>query len=328
MPTVLDKSTKSSQPNEKCRLYPCHRLFAYAKYTLWGVVCGVVLTQSAWAQINFGSPAKFVGKRVSDVGTDGNGIWVAVWSATETGMPSSYVLASRSLDNGTTWTAPMILNPEKSAYPALSTDGLGRWITIWRQSTIVTSATIRNRTYEIARSTDNGAIWSAAEDFITSSPLTANVKIASDGNDTWVVTWEAKEGIYWTRSVDHGQTWSAPAALVLDSSPRSYRPELANDGQGHWIIVWESVDTAGIKYARSADNGLTWSGPHNLYPSNPTLYYRYPTVAMDKAGHAMIAHETADKEFFDMWMYRHYEVSVSSDFGQTWSAPITVKNKA
>ena len=73
--------------------------------------------------------------------TDGGGHWVTVWYSTHTlgdavgADPDIFV--STSMDNGATWTAPVLLNAtgafdlDHDILPQLTTDGAGNWVVVW-----------------------------------------------------------------------------------------------------------------------------------------------------------------------------------------------------
>jgi hypothetical protein len=73
--------------------------------------------------------------------TDRAGNWLAVWFSEDdlggTVGADSDILASRSTDNGATWSAPQVLNSnagsdsESDARPHVATDGSGHWVAVW-----------------------------------------------------------------------------------------------------------------------------------------------------------------------------------------------------
>ncbi len=139
--------------------------------------------------------------------TDGQGHWLCGWSSTDSlggriGLDRD-VLAARSDDNGTTWTAPAALNREADrdvgddGSPEIATDGRGSWIAVW------TTWDNRNRTIGsdgdlvVAMSSDNGQTWTP------SRPLNANAgddyaedlnpSVATDRRGLWLVAWDTNE---------------------------------------------------------------------------------------------------------------------------------------
>lgn len=74
--------------------------------------------------------------------TDGKGHWLTVWESGYVidGAPNVYseILASRSIDNGKSWSAPSIVDlagpsgrPSNNFYPDVATDSSGNWVVVW-----------------------------------------------------------------------------------------------------------------------------------------------------------------------------------------------------
>src|ERR1043166_8763881 len=105
--------------------------------------------------------------------------------------------------------------------------------------------------------------------------------VASDGQGHWVAVWASNENlggvtgadfdIFVARSTDNGATWTPPAPLNTNATTDSQNdnnPQIATDGKGHWVAVWDSKNPLGgmgtdsdIHFARSTDNGATWTNP-------------------------------------------------------------------
>lgn len=149
--------------------------------------------------------------------------------------------------------------------------------------------------------------------------------VATDGKGTWIVVWSAagpkavnaqgddarlprgtNQDIYFARSEDGGQTWSAKAALkpalAVDDGD-DLEPSIATDGQGNWMVAWCSRDTLGgalgydadILVSHSADNGKTWSapGPANgdaATDSSPSKDDISPCVKSDGYGRWLVSY--------------------------------------
>ena len=110
------------------------------------------------------------------------------------------------------------------------------------------------------------------------------------GGDTWVAVWGSREDfgqgtgteqdIRFSRSTDNGLTWTPSVTLNTNATfdvGWDSRPEVATDGAGTWIVVWDSADDLtslgvgldlgtdpDVLFARSIDDGLTWSDPRPL----------------------------------------------------------------
>ena len=68
--------------------------------------------------------------------------------------------------------------------------------------------------------------------------------------------------IYYTVSLDKGETWSIPIALPRVSGIHAFDVAAIQDNTGKiWVFVSDSRRTKQIYYYTSDDNGLTWNGP-------------------------------------------------------------------
>jgi hypothetical protein len=265
--------------------------------------------------------------------TDSAGNWVAVWSSGyDTGGigNDSDILFVRSTDNGATWSAAAPLNSyadvdsngwdgDSDLFPQLTTDSAGNWVAVWMGSYDTGGIGVD---YDIlfARSTDNGATWSAAAplnsyaavdpggDYDDLSP-----QLTTDSAGNWVAVWGSKYDtggigddydILFARSTDNGATWSVAAPLnsyaAVDSDSSDFSslwnysyPQLTTDSAGNWVAVWESsYDTGGIgddsdiMFARSTDNGATWSAaaPLNSHAAVDSNSDFVPQLTSDSAG--------------------------------------------
>ena len=115
-------------------------------------------------------------------------------------------------------------------------------------------------------------------------------------------------------------------------------PQAVGDGKGNWIVVWGSRDTLGgtigsdldIQYARSSDNGRTWSlpAPVNTNAATDALDDKQPQIETDGNGtwicvwssnNVLPSGNGSDTDI-------HYAVSV--DNGVSWSFPRTLNTNA
>ena len=82
-------------------------------------------------------------------------------------------------------------------------------------------------------------------------------------------------------STNNGATWSAPVVLNGNANVDSgddESPQVTTDGVGNWLAVWQSSDTLDgalgedldILFARSTDNGVTWTAPAPLHDNAAT----------------------------------------------------------
>ncbi len=284
---------------------------------------------------------------VPQLTTDGAGNWVVVWMSREQvgdGLgPDWDILVARSTDNGASWSAPEALNTNagtddvQDEYPQIATDRAGNWVAVWSSGFWTVGWDIL-----VARSTDNGASWSAPEGLNTNAGTgirtTSYPDLTTDGAGNWVLAWSSEEAdisggigtdydILFARSTDNGASWSAPEALNTnagtDAGPDEYT-QIATDSAGNWVTVWSSSEAIGgdadILFARSTDNGASWSAPEALNTNAATdaLADVYPQIATDRAGNWLaVWHSTAGPPV-------HVRVARSTDNGASWGPPETL----
>ncbi|MCC6763222.1 MAG: hypothetical protein IT293_01035 [Deltaproteobacteria bacterium] len=221
--------------------------------------------------------------------TDGRGLWMAVWVATNS--LDTDLFTARSTDDGQSWSAKQPLHIDAGSdaanddHPQIVTDGLGTWVVVWDAN----ERTGSDRDVFVARSVDGGFTWSPP------APVGANAatdrggdqrpQLATDGHGRWVVVWASSDTLGGTkgndfdvltaRSTDGAATWSPPALLngnAAGDRGLDDRPQIATDGAGTWVAAWVSdEDLAGalgsdldVLTARSTDGGITWGAPAAL----------------------------------------------------------------
>ena len=95
------------------------------------------------------------------IATDGHGLWIAVWVATN-GADTDIFIA-RSTNAGATWTNAVPLYADAATdtgnddHPQIVSDGAGTWIVVWDSN----GRFGNDRDVLYARSTDGGVTWSA-----------------------------------------------------------------------------------------------------------------------------------------------------------------------
>jgi hypothetical protein len=131
-------------------------------------------------------------------------------------------------------------------------------------------------------------------------------------------------GVFYTRSADQGQTWSEPAWLDPDISPGhvpdSLNFELDQTDGLHAVWFYSAIDQDArpdlVRYAHSLDRGRTWSAPIAMDESVPESGHLLTNASPVMAVEGQTVHV--------VWAagdlpYRYHRVS--TDAGQTWSAP-------
>jgi len=225
-----------------------------------------------------------------------SGTLVCVWSSNhgfDGANVSDYdILVTRSLDGGLTWTDSVRIDPSSATdtrgdwEPFVVSAGMGKWLVVWNSTGQVVGSANTHRQLLAVRSNDDGVTWSepvAVEDFEGQRTIfRPRAALSNQGNA--VVVWygdnpvggagDQDSDLFVSTSGDFGETWTTPTTLnnnaVTDSTVWDLRPSLATDGAGNWVCAWESsqVFTPGsdidLFFARSTDNGLTWSASQPL----------------------------------------------------------------
>ncbi|KAA1260344.1 BNR/Asp-box repeat protein [Rubripirellula obstinata] len=302
--------------------------------------------------------------RVNYLGRDQ---WMATWTSVKVesggGAYDVDVMSARSVDGGQTWSSPTPINSQEDGYTRddslyqILPNGENNWVALWdsRSSTIVPPYTQA----VISRSSDNGQTWGAPEILNVDQAYTYGL-VAGDymleihpGGD-WILvgstnndlggTIGTDQDVIISRSVDNGQTWSAPQPLsdlaLSDTNVDDQGVRLTLDEQGNAIVAWSAYDfsssDASIMASSSADGGLTWSDPHSFDSYNFTFLNdgsgtpQYRTVndqsdertglvTADGLGNWIATWTSNDVLGFAagdrVWF------AISSDNGQSWSIP-------
>jgi len=157
---------------------------------------------------------------------------------------------------------------------------------------------------------DNDDIYDYSADLVT------------DGDGNWVAVWiDSGAGVILTaRSSDNGVTWTSPAQVSAVGGGDE-APQIATDGDGNWVVVWRTNDTLGdtigsdydIVFARSEDNGVTWSNPLPLNPDAASESFVHVGANIETDGTAWVATYFKSN---DLYAVR------SADGGQTWGAEV------
>lgn len=292
------------------------------------------------------------------IATDGHGRWIAVWdtngSLGGTITPDGDIIYSISTDNGATWSAAAALNSDAASdstndfSPIIASDGNGQWVAIWHRDP-------GGYHLRYAASSDNGATWSAAANL---TPFHGNddefPQLAADGNGNWIAVWDSTHSIngmtggdgdiHYAVSTDHGNTWSAAAALNTTAATdgnnaRDTTPTIATDRQGHWVVTWAFRDFSGggalgndfdILCAVSSNNGATWSAPAvlNAEAATDTSAENSPVVATDRWGHWMVVWQSNNSLGGTIGTDDDLLFATSTDNGVTWSTAAPVNSDA
>jgi hypothetical protein len=172
---------------------------------------------------------------------------------------------------GGVWSRPgaVLKSPEGQAeQPAAAIDGQGRLLVVWSAS----KAGIIYFSWADTAQADNASEWAKPQALPLPGRIGRTPDIVVDLDGALYVAYTVPindgRGIYVTRSLDAGQTWSKPA-LAFDGASVDWEmvdsPQLAVSGDGRLHLIWEKRgilagnENQGLYYARSEDGGQTWS---------------------------------------------------------------------
>ena len=131
--------------------------------------------------------------------------------------------------------------------------------------------------------------------------------------------------IYYSRSTDHGGTWSAAVSLLdagLSSSLQAYNPGLALDRQGNLHAVWCDTRNGNpdLFYSHLISGTLTWSPNVRVDDDTSGAIQARPAIAVDQTG---LLHVTwADERAGNANIF----YSRSNDGGAHWSSKVRVND--
>ena len=294
---------------------------------------------------------------------DGYGNWVAVWwSEDNPGDPGGDdydIFVSHSTDDGITWSAEQTLNSNANSDAggdrdvSVMTDGNGTWIAVWYSGDDLGGTVDTDFDIFFARSTDNGASWSAVQalnsNAATDTERDYTPSLAVDEDGTWIAAWHTRSDlggtigtdydILFARSTDNGASWSAVQALNSNAGPDSgddFDPCLMVNSKGVWCAVWSSTDEnygtdADIVYTCSVDNGASWWSLQNLnidasFDAGGDVS---PRVMADDNGNWVTAWRSNENPGGLLGPDNDIFIAYSTDYAGWWqSAPTYVSNAA
>lgn len=277
------------------------------------------------------------------------------------------ILYAISNDNGQTWSAPQSIDAEAptdsttNTYPHVVCDGVGHWVVAWATNKLggdtdflyVVSSTSQiqwGKTYlvnpwalnDTAADSDNGMIQLASDSqgrvmAIWSSAYNLNNQNTNHDLDILAAMWTA-------------DVESSPVVInsnsVVDSTYDN-QAQAAMGDNGTCIAVWVSVGANALNpdgkdlstgdnlnhdlfYARSTDNGHTWSQRALLKTDWATDVSDdlAPVIATDGKGKWMVVWRSMDTLNGTIGWDTDILMTVSTDDGLTWSAPKAINSDA
>lgn len=295
----------------------------------------------------------------NQIASVGRGRWISMARTNETGMPNNDfghdfdILATRSEDGGVVWTDLWPINLDATSDdgrdrgPQYAYDGQGNWIVVWYRGDIEQSGGADQDVF-YATSADNTLTWSDPVDLLGDSFTDGgdddHPQVATDGQGNWMIVWFSKRDlrgqigtdrdVLFVRTDTTFGRWKAarPVNTNADTDSGDDRiVQVRTNGIGTWIVAWHSTDTLGgrigndrdILYARSVDNGETWSDP---YPINRNADHdsgsdSFVQIANDGSTNWIAVWDSTEDIGRQIGTDQDILYATSSDDGLTWSSP-------
>ncbi len=248
---------------------------------------------------------------------DGDQVLHLAWAHTE----EDDIFYRCSTDAGQSWTAIESLSDGGATAlqraPEMLVASTGQVYAAWHDERLDENGDV----YLASRPGCQGS-WSAHTPVTvaaTTGPAQDDPALAIDHDDNLYLAWEEDDAIYFSRSDDGGQSWSARHKLNDESGAVASSPDILVSPAGQKVLVaWDyDPDSAesNIYFAASDDGGQTWSINLPVAP-DPTDGQYYPAVARSPDGALYVA-----------WAGGGIYVSRSLDGGQMWGPAVPVHDE-
>jgi hypothetical protein len=216
----------------------------------------------------------------------------------------------RSSDGGATWAPDVRLtnDPANTYNPSFVLSGTNLHVT-WEE--------FRDGTREIyyKRSIDNGTTWGLDTRLTNDTATQNNNSLAVSGALVHLVWADLRHGhkeIYYRRSTDDGQTWSAEVRLTNNATGNRSYPAISASGQTINMVWTDDRDGNGeVYHKRSSDGGLTWGNDTRITTNNE----QSDGISIVSSG-TMVHFAWVDKMNSTT---KHVYYKKSSDGGLTWT---------
>ena len=148
-------------------------------------------------------------------------------------------------------------------------------------------------------------------------------QVAMDDNSKAIIVFVASDGSKGQtfKSEYRNGTWHHPASISDNISPDgtdAFAPQVAMANNGNAIIVWGQYGNDNYKIYKSEYRNSTWIHPANLADSISPSNARFPQVAMDNSGNAII--------IWDLYFNTDNEADAMIEYRNgAWTDPTNVK---
>jgi hypothetical protein len=224
---------------------------------------------------------------------DKTGIIHIFWSSGGDSLYHAHSIGD-DLSSGHSWSAPVGIGKGTTAFGG-TVDENGAMHLVFTPSL--------NRVVYI-RSEDEGTAWSSAIP-ISAEPETGYNfgDVAVDGEGRIHAVWFAKslsddagfKGIFYSRSLDGGVTWSAPSEISTKEDYSQSEPTILAHGKSQVYVLWHGGIGSGHRLLRSSeDGGETWNPPTTFNLPKGGLIGGRSGIAVDSLGKLHMALPTGE----------------------------------
>jgi len=258
-----------------------------------------------------------------------NGVFYHVYHSSISGDADIYL---RKSNDGINWTVPVVVNDdidiETQIWPSLvviDSALIQKVIVGWRDSRLGNN----NIQYRVAVSNDGGNTFqpSVQVSSHSDSPVNINGNLAADAGGNIYAAWFRDTGgnignTWFSRSSDGGYTWTT--MVVAFSGAQFSEPcEIVARENGEALIVvsHDQFSKKNLIAVTTTDSGNTWTNYQFTSYSDFQEIMQYHTTMVDDSGtvHIVWTYEKNTQDFKILY-------AQSTDFGQTWSAPVQVSD--
>ena len=221
------------------------------------------------------------------------------------------IFFKKSVDGGTSWSANQRLtwSLEDSYNTDSAADSFGHLHIVWYESLMQPEVYYK-------KSTDAGASWLTSRRLTWTGGTSSHPDIAVDYLGQLHLVWKGEatgnDQIYYKKSTDNGETWTASKRLTWTSGDTWY-PAMTVTSSGDIHVVWDD-DTPGNKeiyYKKSTDGGDTWTASKRItWTPGASMY---SGIAVDSTGQLHVVwyeNVSGNNEIY---------YSRSTDGGASWS---------
>lgn len=249
------------------------------------------------------------------VATDSEGRVHVMWSASPSAGQSGSVLYYSRRDQ-TSWSRPVaVLGTDEGVAQAPALIFAGGFLhVVWNGGP--TGAVFYSRAYpDDAYTADGWSQQAMSDQAVVGGTPAITADLLGRLHVVYVVPFNEGRGIYYARSDDNGESWSETVQLFdagAEGWPCVEHPDITVDENGVIHVVWVRASLPGfglpqgVYYARSMDNGKTWTSAILLADGA----HDWPQVAATLTGQVVVTWQDLARNIVQ---YRS-----SSDYGLTW----------